>query len=231
MKTAIITIGLVVLLVGGSASAVENKDFYSDGNIMTGEQWNIVSIYDTPPDHTTVNMLGGLVDVLKPYNASTFNMTFGEIYTLSAWEFSTVNVSGGSLSHIFAEEYSIINFSNQARGVGIGVNGSATMNMIGGTVDSLGALDNGIINIHGGFISNSLGAGENAVVNVFGYDLTKTPSGGNYGYGQVYGFFMDDSAFTIDLYNAPTYSHINLIPEPATFLLLALGGIFLRKQQ
>lgn len=40
---------LVLLLVIGQAGASENKDFYSDGDIMTGEQWNVVNIYDTPP--------------------------------------------------------------------------------------------------------------------------------------------------------------------------------------
>ena len=107
MRTAIITIGLAVLLLGGPAIAVENKDFYSDGNIMPGEQWNIVNIYDTPPDYTTVDMSGGLVDNLIPHNYSIFNMTDGKIFTLIAFDNSTNNLSGGSIYTLDARGESV----------------------------------------------------------------------------------------------------------------------------
>ena len=73
--------------------------------------------------------------------------------------------------------------------------------------------------------------------NIYGYGFQYNPLTGDYGGGQLTGFWMDDTPFSIDLWyssypGAPiidTYAHIVLIPEPATLLLLGSGGLFLRK--
>jgi len=44
-------------------------------------------------------------------------------------------------------------------------------------------------------------------------------------------FYQDDASFLINFGNAGTASHINVVPEPATFLLLCLGGFLLRKSK
>jgi len=84
--------------------------------------------------------------------------------------------------------------------------------------------------MYGGLVTDSLNAWDSATVNIFGYDLVKTSSGGAYGYGQVYGYWFDDTPFTINLSTAETYSHITLIPEPTSLLLLALGGLLLKRK-
>lgn len=61
-----------------------------------------------------------------------------------------------------------------------------------------------------------------------GYDLLKSSSGGNYGYGFVNGYWDDGTSFYIHLLSPETYSNINLIPEPASLLLLAFGVLLLR---
>lgn len=69
----------VLLCCGGLAQAADIT-FTHDANVQAGDSWSNVSIYDTPPAHTTVNMTGGLVtDVLRVCNASTFNMSAGQV--------------------------------------------------------------------------------------------------------------------------------------------------------
>ena len=221
---------LVLLLVIGQAGASENKDFYSDGDIMTGEQWNVVNIYDTPPNRTIVDMSGGLVDNLKPQNFSTFNMTDGKISTLIALDNSISNLSGGSVYTIGAMGTSVINLSGTIDIFVVDVIDSGSINITGGLVDGLVASNYGIINLYGGIVTDYLGAIEFSKVNVFGYNLVKTSTGGHYGYGQVYGFYNDGSSFSIDLSGSETYSHIDLIPEPGTLLLLLIGVGFLRNR-
>jgi hypothetical protein len=101
--------------------------------------------------------------------------------------------------------------------------------MTGGTTEYVAAGYSGTMNLYGGLVTDSLNAWDSATVNIFGYDLVKTNSGGTYGYGQVYGYWLDDTPFTIELSTAETYSHINLIPEPSSLLLLALGSLISRE--
>lgn len=59
MKTKThLTMTAVVLLAACPAQAVD-KDFYSSGQILPGEEWNSVYVYN---DDTVVDMLGGFVD-------------------------------------------------------------------------------------------------------------------------------------------------------------------------
>jgi hypothetical protein len=190
--------------------AAEDKIFTSSGQIVDGEEWNNVSIYN---DDTIVDMLGGLVDRMGTYDASTLNVTGGYVSTLEAHEFSTANVSGGYVYGVFASDNAILNFSGDASAVRLGVGGDlGTINMTGGTTHYLGGGDSSTTNLYGGIISENLGAVDSAVVNVYGYGFEFDPNGGSRDGGQLTGFWLDDSAFIIDLYGAETYSHINLIP-------------------
>lgn len=226
-KLLLLTV-VIVVLTGGRAHALPNKTFTSSGQILPGEEWENVYIYN---DDTIVDMLGGSADSIGAYDESTLNVLAGYVSTLTALELSTVNVSGGEVYGLDAWNYSTINFYDGATAVSFGASGFGTVNMTGGTTDYLGAIDSGTVNLYGGLVTVSLGVGESATANIFGYDLVKISSGGTYGYGQVYGYWLDDTPFTINLNGSETYSHIVLIPEPLSLLMLGTGALFLRRRR
>jgi len=215
-----------ILLMGSVAAAAENKDFYASGQIVDGEVWNMVNIYN---DDTFVDMSGGLCDYVVSHDESTFNMTGGEAQ-IEAMDYSTANISGGILAGADASSNGIINFSGTANTHNLGASNFGIVHMTSGTVKNIGAVDSGVVNLSGGIISDKIFASLDSIVNIFGYDLSKYDAGGTYGNGWVSGFWADDSAFAVDLYGADTYSHINLIPEPCSILLFGLGFFVLRKR-
>ena len=234
-------LAILILPVCAQAASIT---FTSDGTIKDGDIWNAVSIYDTLPNHTVVNMTGGTIADGGIYvcNAATLNMSGGGVWGggLNALDQSTINISGGYASGASVGENAIINISDNANVHGI--NSYGTLNVYGGTIGQLysweystvniydGAIgslvpqDSSTLNLHGGLITYLIAG---STTNIFGYDLTKTNTGGTYGYGQVTGFWRDGSSFIIELRGPGTY--INLIPEPTTLLLLCSGIFLLRK--
>jgi hypothetical protein len=202
-----ITALLCCIVLAQSAVAALNKNFYSDGTIEAGQEWNGVGIYDTPPSHTTVNMTGGTVWSLGTYNASTLNISGGYVTgSLNVIYQSTANISGSA------------NLSN------VSGNAAGTINVFDGTIGILDAVGS-TVNFYGGDITMYLWAHANATVNIFGKDLVKTHSGGTFGDGQITGLWLGGSAFTINMEDAGTYSRVNLVatPEPVTLLLFGAG--------
>jgi hypothetical protein len=111
----------------------------------------------------------------------------------------------------------------------LGALDSSGFSMFGGTMDYLLVRHESIINIHGGILSNLVIYDENGLVNLFAYDVAYHPTGG--GEGWMDGkYLIDDQYFTFNV-DEVDISHINVVPEPSTFLLLAWGGIFLRKKR
>ena len=99
MKTKIaIVIALIGLLEACPAHS-EDITFTSSGQILPGEEWGNVYIYN---DDTIVDMLGGLADSIGAYDESTLNVLAGYVSTLDAREFSTANVSGGQVYGLHA---------------------------------------------------------------------------------------------------------------------------------
>jgi len=226
MKTPLLLLtAVIVVLTGGRAHAVPDKTFTSSGQILPGEEWENIYIYN---DDTIVDMLGGNVDGIATYDASTLNFFDGYVSTLTALQFSRANLSGGEIYALDVWDSASTYISGSASIFAPRVSDFGNLNMSGGTVDHLGAIESGTINLYGGSISDYLVALDSGIVNVYGRDLVKTSSGGAYGYGQVYGLWLDDTPFSINLNGPGTYSHITLIPEPTSLLLLALGGLLSR---
>ena len=229
MKTRILLVTAAVVLLGAAKVQAVNITFNTSGVIDGNDVYDNVYIYN---DDTIVDMLGGLVDSIGTYDASTVNVTGGQVSTLGAHEFSTANVSGGEVYSLGARDSATVNLSDIGNVSSLSARGDyGTVNMTGGTTEYAGAGESGILNLYGGVVTDSLNAWDSATVNIFGYDLVMTSSGGGYNYGQVYGFWEDDTPFTIDFNTSETYSHINLIPEPSSFILFALGSLILKRKK
>jgi hypothetical protein len=220
---------VLILFSSSLAQALEDWDIYSDADIIDG-QYNLINIYDTPPDHTTVNMYGGSADFISTFDSSTLNF-FNGIAQVGAFETSIINISGGVLSGAGAWDNGVIYFGNDADSQSISVGEYGIANMDGGTVDYLHAGGSGMINLYGGTVIDSLNAWDSSTVNVFGYNLFKTSSGGSYNYGYVSGFWNDNKSFMIDFSTGETHSHVNLIPEPSSLIFLIFGALILRRRK
>jgi len=104
-------------------------------------------------------------------------------------------------------------------------------NIDGGNMDYLGTYDNSVVNLYTGewdwLVSHN-----NSKVYLWAYNVIYDPTGGIYADGSLEGYFYkDDTEFNFSLLNPGTYSHVEIIPEPTTLLLLGFGAIFLRKHK
>ena len=228
MKTKLLLlIAVIVLLTGGQADALPDKIFTSSGQILPGEEWNLVYIYN---DDTIVDMLGGSADWIATYDASTLNVVDGSA-DIEAFDYSTVHISGGSLGIVRSSASSTLSFSDSASADSIRSANFATTTITGGTTVDISVVDSAVVGLYGGTITDYISAYDSSTINIYGYDLVKTSAGGLYGYGQVNGYLADDTYFSVDLYNTDAYSHINLVPEPCTLVLVGVGALLVRRKK
>lgn len=219
------------LLLGQCAHAAVDKTFYSNGLIEAGQEWRWVGVHDTVPGHSTVNMTGGTAVSVSAWDGSTFNFHAGTItQTIGSSDTSTVNILSSGVKNALAYGSSTLNISGSANLSNVSGNSSSTINVLNGTIDVID-MTGGTANLYGGSITGYMWAHQNSIVNVFGTGLSKSGTGGAYGDGWVHGWWQNGSEFTINLVNSGTSSHVNLVPEPVTLLLLGAGAFALRSRR
>jgi hypothetical protein len=126
----------------------------------------------------------------------------------------------------------------------LGTFDSSNFSMYGGTMNRLMVRGNSVVNIHSGEL-NQLAIYtfgyykyyddntyeyiyDNGLVNLYAYDVVYHPTDEYSGY--IEGKYINnDQHFTFNT-GLSDISHINIVPEPATLLLLSLGGLLLRKK-
>ena len=153
------------------------------------------------------------------WNDAELDMTGGSLQSLDMLNSSTADISGGNITEgVYAWDNSTVDISD---------------GFIGWNLD---ASDLSVVNLYGGVITDWLYATDSSVVNIFGYGFNYDSEAGDWNGGQLTGFWLDDSPFTIDLLDNididSTYNdHVNLVPEPGSLLLIGVGGLFLRRKR
>jgi hypothetical protein len=114
----------------------------------------------------------------------------------------------------------------------LGALDSSIFSMYGGTMDIFLVRHNSIVNIYGGDLSRLMVYGnENGMVNLYAKDIVYHTTGGYWNNGWIEGSYLNDIHFDFDIPSIEVASHINIIPEPTTILLLGIGSILLRKRR
>jgi hypothetical protein len=162
-------------------------------------------------------MAAALLAVISPAQADTVwlsghhEILYGDVYAeIYMYNDSTADMFGGDVYKL--ETFDVTVFD-----------------MLGGVMDILDVHDDSTINIYGGIL-DTIGAADNSLVSLYAYDVTYHPTGGYYDRGWVEGKYLaDDLTFTFDLIHMDSFSHINVVPEPSTILLLGFGTLLLKK--
>jgi len=156
-----------------------------------------------------------LLFTVNPVKATTWTEGHHEINPGD--DYGEVNIYNNVTLDIFGGEISALwTFDN------------TLTNWYDGDIMYLQIHDDSIVNIYGGNLWTFAGT-ENSLVNLYAYDVIITHTGGFWNDGEVFGkFCADDSSFSFDLWGDSSYTHINIVPEPTSLLLLSLGGLLLR---
>ncbi len=164
--------------------------------------------------------------------SATINLLSGGYleYYLRAEDYSQINLLGGTVKNqLYAYEYSVVDISSgNVKYLYTYDNSEAEIS--GGSMLEVGTRGSSQVDIIGGSIVNNLISWENSQITVFG-------SGFNFPLGEITASdgTLTGTLMNGDAINARFYiyndSSIMLVPEPATLLLLGLGGLLLRKRK
>jgi len=253
LRARIIGVVLMVILAGVNiavAAIQQNVVFYNDVVVTSDERYDSVTVYDRPPETTTIDFYGQ-AEYLAMYDSSTLHLYYGSKIEGSGVEnklynSSTVDVYEGAMIGLGSDtgmdmyDSSRLNIYGGRVGLFFGAHDSSMVNLYDGYLESImGLADSSTLNVYTGYAAgwmDNFYVAPTATVNIYGYGFEYTPHGrwmppiGGVGEGwwfsKLTGYGFDGDPITIwGLPDPRTHDNINLIPEPTTFLLLALGGL------
>jgi hypothetical protein len=168
--------------ITGDAAVSSSSDFYQSATLTISSPTASVS---------DVGFFGG----------SELNLSDGSGGTITSYTHCKLDISGGSISRLYIAGY----WEN-----------TSEIDISGGTISDIyieGVADGtGKVRVSGGAIGkiSYLAAGGDYEIDIIGYGLDAIPYGGAFGYGQVNGYWNDDTPLSIDLDDKALYSHVVL---------------------
>ena len=108
----------------------------------------------------------------------------------------------------------------------------SSLTQYGGSINYLYLYDNATASFFGSSYMNELyiDPASTGWVKLYANNIRFEPYG-PYGKGTIYGNWLAGGSFSFDLTSNGAYSHIQIVPEPATFALLGMGILALRRRK
>ena len=250
MRSSRMTIWVMVAIVFVNGQAMGWTQ-YNDGgthDITSTINDDVWVDWNSPEMGTTVNILeSGAIPHpygLRGYEDSIINIFDGPIGHVYAYDNCQLTITGGVINTaVYPSDNSQI-FISGGSILSLDTSDNSYSEISGGSISSLILRGNAHVELLGGAISNELQVQANSTLLIYGSDFEV--DGQPVGFGEITsilgGNFINephryltgilanggivDNGFRIG-YNAK----IVLVPEPATLLLLSLGGLVLRKKR
>jgi len=260
MKSRSVTIWLTVVFCGllpHHFSKAFGDLIYSDGqvhNISTDYSGNVGHIYDSGSGKpTTVNIYtGGVYDELYAWDYSAINFFDGTInQVLGARNYSLLKVYDGWIGKIMVNHgtggggnarvdifggsvVELVPYDGECHISGGSIahlvtNYSPWVSVTGGSIGHITSYLQSQIEITGGYIGDMIVHDESVIIisgTGFNYDYGPIDAT----FGTLQGTLANGDTINADFYRYASTAEIILTPEPATFLLLGLGGLLLRRK-
>ena len=157
---------------------------------------------------------GDVYGELEIYNDVTLDIFGGDIYQLYTFDTTLTNFYDGTIDYLWSRENSIVSIYD-------------------GVINMLGLRENSIVNLYGGHVATfTAHPSEFAILKLYAYDVTYHTSGGYWNDGWIEGkYILYDQPFRFDIYGDDSFSHVNIVPEPATMMLLGLGSLLVIRKR
>lgn len=234
----------VIFLAGLEGSAVAYLTLADGRHHVLDHEVDFVMVdWGAPGVGTTLDVVdGGAIGFsIQAYEDSRVNILGGRVgESIWAYDRSQCTVAGGEIEEtIFVEDNSRMEISGGSMGSWVNAYGNSELLISGGEIARfIVALENSHITISGGILGDRLSAGMDGLITLVGSDfaIDGTPVGygdsaRDYGqFGTITGSLANGDAIDIP-YSALDSSDIVFIPEPASILMLGLGGLSLLRRR
>lgn len=171
-----------------------------------------------------------LIEIGAGDNFGSESLSYGDELLMTGGWGNNISMSGDSLANIYATDP-----GKQIWNINAG--GGSTLNIHGGTVNSVELTNGNFTTIRGGNIGTLISVQENGDPGGIGFIPSTHLYVSEWSYNSdsmvLTGKWQDLTPFLIQLedkYNRVTFDNLVFIPEPISLLLLGLGGLFLRKK-